>query len=583
MATKAAGLVPALALAVVLLAVHLYWWLLALPAYPLGLSLAYYCGRIALTLLQAVTTSCHAVAESALEWIRDRYANGLEGVLRRGAWVLLGAGVFFLGTLLFVGPRIPFSFVPQSDAGSLQVNLRLPPGTPLDVTNNAAGKVEAWLFAQPEVRTVQTTVGSSGSSAFGGTPNVSSITVQLVPPSGRKNVFLLAASFRQQLVALLRNQPTARVFVSAGGGFRGQGSSISFTLSSSDFQVLSDTNDKALAYLQSNRYVADVSSDLSAKTLEDDFVPDPSKLSSTGISPNLLADALQTYTSGTQASTVQAGGLSYPIVVQLEPSALSGTQSLLSMPVISSPGSSALQVRQFGSFILSQAPLELARTDRRYSTDIDVNLKPGAPTPLTFQNLVTSEMRAEGILTSNVGFGTQKRFGPADLAAQLAYQAPVAFLIALFLAYLVMGAQFNSWRYPLYLLLPVPLALAGALWLVWGSGGGLDIFGLLGMLLLIGLSAKNAILYLDFVVERLGNMPFKDALVESARLRFRPIVMTTLTVLVISFPLMFGTGQGAEFGQKLGVVMLGGILSSTILTFFVVPCAFYLFERSRHP
>jgi HAE1 family hydrophobic/amphiphilic exporter-1 len=78
-------------------------------------------------------------------------------------------------------------------------------------------------------------------------------------------------------------------------------------------------------------------------------------------------------------------------------------------------------------------------------------------------------------------------------------------------------------------------------------------------------------------------MPFKDALVEAARLRFRPIIMTTLTVLVISFPLIFGSGQGAEFGQKLSVVMRGGIVASTILTFFVVPAAFFLFERSRHP
>ena len=93
----------------------------------------------------------------------------------------------------------------------------------------------------------------------------------------------------------------------------------------------------------------------------------------------------------------------------------------------------------------------------------------------------------------------------------------------------------------------------------------------MGMLMLIGLSAKNAILYLDFVVERIGKMPFKDALIEAAQLRFRPIVMTTLTVLVISFPLILGNGQGSEFGQQMGIVMLGGILFSAILTFFVVP------------
>ncbi len=97
------------------------------------------------------------------------------------------------------------------------------------------------------------------------------------------------------------------------------------------------------------------------------------------------------------------------------------------------------------------------------------------------------------------------------------------------------------------------------------------------MLMLIGLSAKNAIIYLDFVVERLEVMPLREALVDSARLRFRPIVMTTLTVLVISFPLIFSSGQGSEFGRVLGIVMMGGIVTSAVLTFFVVPAAFWLF------
>jgi HAE1 family hydrophobic/amphiphilic exporter-1 len=104
----------------------------------------------------------------------------------------------------------------------------------------------------------------------------------------------------------------------------------------------------------------------------------------------------------------------------------------------------------------------------------------------------------------------------------------------------------------------------------------------MGMLMLIGLSAKNAILYLDFVVERIERMPLRQALIEAASLRFRPIIMTTLTVLVISFPLVFSKGQGSEFGKHMGIVMFGGIVFSAILTFFLVPAAFYLFERKHH-
>jgi len=210
-----------------------------------------------------------------------------------------------------------------------------------------------------------------------------------------------------------------------------------------------------------------------------------------------------------------------------------------------------------------------------------MNLTPNAPPALEFQRQIQASLTAQGLLGNGVTLSSGSRFGPAALAGQLSVLGPIVFLLAIFLAYLVMGAQFNSFRYPIYLLLPVPLALIGALWFVFLFGGGIDIFGALGMLMLIGLSAKNAIIYLDFVVGRLGKMAFVDALIDSAKLRFRPIIMTTLTVLVISFPLIFEKGLGSEYAQRLGIVLLGGILSSAILTFFVVPAAFYLFERKR--
>jgi HAE1 family hydrophobic/amphiphilic exporter-1 len=225
--------------------------------------------------------------------------------------------------------------------------------------------------------------------------------------------------------------------------------------------------------------------------------------------------------------------------------------------------------------------VSISRHDRLYSGELTINMTPDAPPPLSLQNTIAGGLTTAGLLGNGLELSAGGRFSQTALAAQLATTGSLAFLLALFLAYLVMAAQFNSWRYPLYLLMPVPLAIVGALWLVFVEGGGLDIFGVMGMLMLIGLSAKNAILYLDFVVERIGKMPFAEALKEAARLRFRPIVMTTLTVLVISFPLILGHGEGAEFGQRLGIVMLGGILFSAVLTFFVVPAAFYLFERKR--
>jgi len=536
-------------------------------------------GYIVLTGLQAATMTGHNLTERGLTWVRDHYVRLLNGTFRRGVWVLGSVGVFFVATLVFIGPSVPFIFVPQTDGGTLQVNVRFPANTPIEVTNQAAGVLEAWLLKQPEINTVQALVGSGSAS---GSASSANILVQLVPVEQRASVFRLIPAYRKTLGAQLKGFENARASVSAGGGFRGQGTTVSYTLTAPDFNRLTAVNDRVIEYLQNNPAVADVASDLSNTTLENDFWPDNEKLSLFGIGANDVADTLQIFTSGVQASNVLVGGQSYPIQVMADPKFIVNTQSLQDLPVYSPTLSTSVNVRQLGSFHLSNAPIRMDRTNRIYSTVFDVNMAPGAPTDVVFLKQITDDMTAMGILTKGMGFGPEQHFSAGALASQLAVQGPLAFLLALFLAYLVMGAQFNSWRYPVYLLLPVPLALVGALWLIWVLGVGLDIFGLLGMLMLIGLSAKNAILYLDFVVERLGTMPFREALIESAQLRFRPIVMTTLTVLVISFPLIFGQGQGSEYGQKMGIVMLGGILSSAILTFFVVPTAFFLFERKRN-
>jgi HAE1 family hydrophobic/amphiphilic exporter-1 len=569
---KGLGIIIGLAAIVAIRILTKQWvYVLAIIAYPFALGIGYYVLKIALSLLQALTTMLHGVTEAGLEWIRDGYVRTLGRIFKGSAWVLAGSAVFLAVSAFLILPRLPFNFVPQTDSGVMTVNLRPPRGTPPLVVNQGTGRIEAYLMQRPEVQTVQAVIGGGGE-----------VVVQLVPVGKRKGVAELAGLYRQDLVRMFRDQPSVQLSVAAGSGFGGGfGPTLQLNITAADFNTLNARNNAIIQELQANPYITDVSSSLSVVNLENDFIPDPARLRGTGITPTQIAQALQTYTSGTQASNVITGGISYPIEVQADPTRISGSQSLLNLPVYSPSLQTAVQIGQLGRFVLNQAPVTLSRDNRQYTGQLTINLKQNAPTALTMQNMITEELTKTGLIGGDVTLAAGNRFSQAALAASLATTGPTIFLLALFLAYLVMAAQFNSWRYPVYLLLPVPLALVGALWLVYLIGGGLDIFGLMGMLMLIGLSAKNAILYLDFVVERLGKMPFMDALLEAARLRFRPIVMTTLTVLVISFPLMLGRGQGSEFGQRMGIVMLGGILFSAILTFFVVPCAFYLFERRR--
>jgi HAE1 family hydrophobic/amphiphilic exporter-1 len=569
------GILAAVAIAAALFATKHLPWIAALLAWPLALGVFNYFLTIALYFLEALTATLHGWTEWAVSKIRDGYTKLLGRMLKRSAWVLAGVGSVLIITAVFMVPKIPFNFVPNSDGGVLSVNVRFPPGTPKETANKAAAIVEDFVSQRPEVVTYQATVGGGAS-----------IDAILTPVGKRRNIVDLAQDWRKIAQPLIVKQfPAARVSVSSGGGgpggFGGGGSSLQLAIVAPDFDTLSKSNAAILAAIQQNQWVADATSSLSDTNIENDFVPNPAALKGTGLTPANIATTLQVYTTGSQASNVVTGGLAYPITVKIDPTSLAGQQTLLDLPVYSTSQQTSYQIGQLGSFNLTQSPTSLSRYNRQYQGSLNINLKPGAPTALELQNEIIADLSSRGLLDNGVAVSANSRFGQAALAGQLASTGPQLFLLALFLAYLVMAAQFNSWRYPIYLLLPVPLALIGALIFIFFAGGGIDIFGLMGMLMLIGLSAKNAILYLDFVVERLGKMPFESALTEAARLRFRPIVMTTLTVLVISFPLMLSTGQGSEFGQRMGIVMLGGIVFSAILTFFVVPAAFWLFERKR--
>jgi len=567
---KGPAVILALVIAVGLLVLRKYVWLAGLVAYPLALGVANYFIFMVMSLFESITETCHGWTEWVVEKIRDAYTRGLAKMLKSSAIVLVAAGVFLGAVAFLVVPHIQFNFLPTADAGTMQINVRFPPGTPQSFANTVAARTEAFLAGRPEVATIQSVVGN----------NVEE-NLTLIPVEKRPNVSVLTGTFRGMLVGVLKDFPTARVSVSTGGFGGFGGSSIQLSMVSFNMDLLMQRNAAIVASVQSNPYVSDVTSSLSDSTLENDFVPDPNLLKGTGITSQSIANILQTYTSGTQAANVVTNGISYPIMVQIDPTALPGGQTLLDLPVYSNAMQTSLQVGQLGSFVLNQKPTSISRYNRQYTGSLNINMKPNAPTVLEVQNSIVADLKAKGLLENGLAITTNSRFGTVALAGQLASTGWQVFLLAFFLAYLVMAAQFNSWRYPVYLLMPVPLALVGALFVTWLVGGGLDIFGLMGMLMLIGLSAKNAILYLDFVVERIDRMPLKDALIEAAKLRFRPIIMTTLTVLVISIPLVFSTGQGSEFGQRMGVVMFGGIVFSAILTFFLVPAAFFLFERNR--
>ncbi|GGJ69288.1 efflux RND transporter permease subunit [Deinococcus aquiradiocola] len=522
--------------------------------------------------LEATTTTLSGLTGRVVDRVRDAYARSLDGALRFSPAVLLAAVAFLVLTGLVVGSRLNFTFTPSTDSGTLRANLRLPSGLSLSTTNELIARMENYFLSQKSVQTVQASVSGSGSN----------LNITLKPLDERESINTLTTTFQAALRNMYPDHTDVRANIFSGGGFRGMGTQQSLTLVSSNFDLLKARASRAVTTLEADPNVLSVSSGLDNSTTENRFVPSGTLLAGTGLTASSVASTLQSYASGSSAGNITLGGSTYPIQVSLDPADLRDEQSLLGLPVYSSTLSSNLTVGQLGSIVQATSPATISRNNRIYS--LSLTYQPTTDTALSTTALndrLVAELGTAGVTDNLVTVGSADSNSAFALGNQLGSIGLQSFALSLLLVYLVMGAQFNSFRYPLYLLLPVPFAVAGALWLVYLTGSSLDIFGVLGFLLLIGLSAKNAILYLEFVVEKMQELPFRDALLEASRLRFRPIVMTTLTVLVISLPLLLSHGSGSEFGKSLSIIIVGGISVSAVMTFYVVPAAFYLFEGRR--
>ena len=548
----------------------------------LGLVLVYpllrYVARMIAAVLGALLLTAHEAVDRPFLALQDGYARLVRSLLRHNGLVLLAAlGLF--ASVAWVLPRLPFSFTPKADSGFIEITLTLPKGTALDTTNELAQRLEGFLLARPELDVLITTVGSSQNAGTGSAPERTSLSLQLVPKSLRADQYALASEYRTALNELVQEVPGAKVRVQPITGGPPSAADLEFVLAAPSEQKLEEVNRKALRVLRGLPFVLDAKSSLSQRTREFSFRLDPSRLQGTGLTALDVGRSLRAYLTGLEAGKLRSQGRETPIVVRADPSRLANVEHLGALPLAAPALGSTVPLASLGRFERLEQAASIGRTNQAYSAGFQVDLVDPEAGALQAERRLKKALSDAGVLTDGV---TYLATGTTTFTGDLAATAPMAFLFALVLNYLVIASQFNSFRYPIYLLLPVPLALVGAFWLSYLMGTGLDVISVLGTVMMVGLVTKNAILLLDFAVERAKDRPLEDALVEAARLRLRPILMTSLTIIVVSIPLLFGLGEGSEFRVPLGVIILGGIFSSTLLTLFVIPAAFYRFERARY-
>ena len=505
--------------------------------------------------------------ERALALLERVYRAGLSTALAARWLVLLVAlGVAATGGWIFTQMKSELS--PVEDRGTVMVTANAPEGASYAYTLRYADDLEAILKSVPELRSALMIVGAGDVTRI----------MSFARLEDWENRSRSQQSIVQEISPKLRAIPGVQASASnpPSLGSRGFGKPFQFVLqSSSSYEDLNAVAGKLVDKLQENPGFADLDTDLRLNKPQIEVQMDRVRAADAGVDISVVGRTLETLMSGRNVTTFEIDGEQYDVTVAL-PLAERTSPDILSQIYVRGSNSTMVQLSSLVTYKESVAPRELRRFNQLRAVTIEGNLAPGFALGEAIAAVTSA---ANDVLPDNVVSdltGQSREF--RDSSSNIAF----IFLLALAFIYLVLSAQFESFRDPIMIMLSVPLSLTGALAALWWSGGTLNVYSQIGLVTLIGLITKHGILIVEFG-NRLqeGGLDRRKAVVEAAVLRLRPILMTTAAMVLGAVPLVLATGAGAESRMQIGWVIVGGMSVGTLLTLFVVPCVYAIMGR-RH-
>jgi HAE1 family hydrophobic/amphiphilic exporter-1 len=356
-----------------------------------------------------------------------------------------------------------------------------------------------------------------------------------------------------------------------GGGF---GAPIQIALVGKDTQTLLETATKVRNLIAQIPGIKDPDLSWSAGKPELQVRVDREKAASLGISLAEIAAALRTAYEGDTSAKFREAGQEYDIRVRLRPDQRQRLSDLNDL-VVGYVQGAPVYLRDVASISLGEGPTKIERTDRQRRITVTANLLPGF-TPGNMRQVIDAKLAEANIIPPGVRVSW---FGENEVMAREGVYMAQALLLALILVYLLMVALFENWLYPFIIMFSQPQALVGALLALIIFRSELNIISMIGIIALVGIVGKNAILLVDYTnTLRQRGLPRDEALLESGETRLRPILMTTLSLVLAMIPIALAVGRGSEFRAPLGIVLLGGLTVSTLLTLIVIPCTYTVMD-----
>jgi multidrug efflux pump subunit AcrB len=511
----------------------------------------------------------------ALAWLTREYELALRAVLRRQSLVLaFTVCTFFLTLYLFT--IVPKGFFPQQDTGRLGGQIRGQQDVSFERMQDKATQIVNIVRKEPGIRNVGMFLGGGPNGAV---TNQAGMFMTLDPDAER----LKKGQGAEEMIADLRDKttgiPGVQLFLQSQQdlniGARGTATQYQYTLTSANLAELNEWAPKLLEEMQKIPQLKDVTTDQLNSGLQEQLVIDRDTASRLGVSPLTIDATLSDAFGQRQVSTTYEPLNQYHVVMEVAPQFQTDPDSLKDIYIKSTTGA-MVPLTAVTHFEMQRIPLAVNHQGQVPATTLSFNLTLGASLSDATEAIEAARVRIG--MPSDIQGGFQ---GTAQAFQQSLSSQPVLILLALVTVYIVLGILYESFIHPLTILSTLPSAGVGALLFLLMFKVELSVIAMIGIILLIGIVNKNAIMMVDFalVAERQHGKTPPEAIFEACMLRFRPIMMTTMAALLGGLPLALGTGVGSEIRRPLGITIVGGLMVSQALTLFTTPVVYLFFDR----
>jgi HAE1 family hydrophobic/amphiphilic exporter-1 len=515
--------------------------------------------------------------EIQLENFNEWYGRRLEWVLSHklaftGIVIVLFAMTLGIMKQGIIGKEL----ISTGDQGKFRMALEFDKSTSIHQNNLIAQMIETYIIQHPEVATVFSNIGgpSTGIGSLGvGSANKTEFTIQLKSKKELNN--LPTETFMKNLREELKSKFPSINYSMAALGLIPRSAPIEITLSGSNLDLVMKTGDELKTVIEKIPGADNVRLSVEAGSPEYKIIPDKDKMQRLGLTTAYIGLNLRTSFTGNDDATLTENGTEYPVRIWLDEFSRQNFEDVQQLSIIN-PMGIPVDVSQFASVEQDNSPSLLERKDRQPAVTLTADAL-GRPSGTVADDVVAY------LKENPLPNGIQMTWG-SDIKRQDDSFGALGsvLLISFLLIYLIMVALYDSFVYPFVVLFSIPVATIGAFFALNLSLSNLSLFALLGLIMLMGLVVKNAILIVDFTNQlKAEGKHFKEALIIAGKGRMRPILMTTLSMVVGMLPIAMATGTAAEWKNGLAWVIIGGLLSSLIMTVFLVPMVYYLVDTAK--